>query len=89
MGKKRFHRIRAHRPDWPNLGFYGLKIVIFSFQQNARPGMRATTPGKVPFRCKKHTPPPVAGSRGQGEGVAGWLGGWWLGGWRLVAGLVG
>ena len=55
--------------------------MIFSFQQNARPGMSPTTPGKVPFRCKKHTPPPVAGSRGQGEGVAGWLVAGWLGGW--------
>ena len=57
--------------------------MIFSFQQNARPGISTTTPGKVPFRCKKHTPPPVAGSRGQGEGVAGWLVAGWLaaGGW--------
>ena len=57
--------------------------MIFSFQQNARAGISATTPGKVPFRCKKHTPPPVAGSRGQGEGVAGWLVAGWLaaGGW--------
>ncbi len=66
--------------------------MIFSFQQNARPGSSTATPGKVPFRCKKHTPPPVAGSRGQGAGVAGWLVAGWLvaGGWWLVAGwLVG
>ena len=59
--------------------------MIFSFQLNARSGSGPATPGKVPFRCKKHTPPPVAGSRGQGEGVAGWLvaGGWVAGGWWL------
>ena len=73
--------------------------MIFSFQLNARAGSRPATPGKVPFRCKKHTPPPVAGSRGQGAGVAGWLvaggwvagwlGGWVAGGWWLVAGWLG
>ena len=72
--------------------------MIFSFQLNARAGSSTATPGKVPFRCKKHTPPPEAGSRGQGAGVAGrlvagWLvaGGWWLvaGGWWLVAGWLG
>ena len=63
--------------------------MIFSFQQNARPGSGPATPGKVPFRCKKHTPPPRGRQQGAG-GRGGWVaGGWWLGGWVagwLVAG---
>ena len=55
--------------------------MIFSFQQNARPGSGTRPPGKGVFRYKKHTPPPADRQQVQGAGVAGWLVAGWLGGW--------